>query len=82
VCEGGVEVPWGRLYRLGRGGEGAPGGHGYQWPCGLDGESRGGFKEWKLSIDGGEVKSGLHCGLKNRIEGGGAWEPAGNSRRP
>jgi hypothetical protein len=56
VCEGGAEVPWGCLYRLGRGGEGAPGGHGHQWPCGLDGKSRGGIKDGKRASDGGRVK--------------------------
>jgi hypothetical protein len=48
----------------------------------LMGNQEGGFKEWKRWIDGGEVKSGLHCVLKKRIEGRGTREPAGNDRRP
>jgi hypothetical protein len=53
VCEGGAEVPRGRLYRLGSGGEGAPGGHGH---AGLMGIQEGGFKEKKRLNDGRRVK--------------------------
>jgi hypothetical protein len=65
VCaKGAATVPWGCLYRRGRGGEAALGGHGHQWPCVLDWKSRGGFKEGKRPSDGGRVMAEHHCGLK------------------
>jgi hypothetical protein len=85
VCaKGGAAVPWGCLYRRGRGGEAAPDGHGHQWPCGVDGQSRGGgeVKERKQPTDGGRVMAEHHCGLKKYFEGGGVRNSASNGRRP
>jgi hypothetical protein len=79
VCEGGAAVPWGCLYRPGRGGEAAPGGHGHQWPCGLDWKSRGGGLRW----GNGRVMAGecgrLHCGLMARFEGEGVRDQPGTA---
>jgi hypothetical protein len=83
VGEGGAEVPWGRLYRLARGGKAASQ---RPWPSmaaaliELRGEGlrRGGNGRLMRGKGGGE----LHSTWLRGFEGGGAEDPVGNGRWP